>query len=179
MCATLGVDPLQSSSNFWTKMLGVGDFYYELAIQVVEVCLATSHRTGGFMQLNDLVRRVKASRNVARVKYGSSADEIEVEDVLKAIDKLSKLGGGIRAIPTGKTYIVQSVPSELSMDSTVVLLKAQENGGHIDVRMLEITLEWTSERASKILNQLIMEGIVWIDTQTPTGETWYWFPGLV
>jgi len=28
-------------------MLGVGDFYYELGIQIIEVCLATSHRNGG------------------------------------------------------------------------------------------------------------------------------------
>ena len=28
-------------------MLGVGDFYYELGVQIVEVCLATSHRNGG------------------------------------------------------------------------------------------------------------------------------------
>lgn len=28
-------------------MLGVGDFYYELGVQIIEVCLATSHRNGG------------------------------------------------------------------------------------------------------------------------------------
>ena len=30
MCAEMGVDPLQSSNSFWTKLLDVGDFYYEL-----------------------------------------------------------------------------------------------------------------------------------------------------
>lgn len=179
MCAALGVDPLQSSSNFWTKLLGVGDFYYELAVQVVEVCMATSHRTGGFMQLRDLLQRVKASRNVAKVKFNSTADEIEEEDVLKAIEKLSKLGGGIKAIPSAKTYIVQSVPSELSMDSTVVLLQAQERGGHVDLSSLITAHKWSNERATKVINQMIMEGVVWIDNQTPNGETFYWFPGLV
>jgi len=28
-------------------MLGVGDFYYELGVQIIEVCLSTSHRNGG------------------------------------------------------------------------------------------------------------------------------------
>lgn len=179
MCAALGVDPLQSSSNFWTKLLGVGDFYYELAVQVVEVCMATSHRTGGFMQLRDLLERVKASRNVAKVKFNSSADEIEQEDLLKAIEKLSKLGGGIKAIPSGKTFIIQSVPSELSMDSTVVLLQAQESGGHVDLTSLINTNRWSDERATKVVNQLVMEAVVWVDNQAPNGETWYWFPGLV
>jgi ESCRT-II complex subunit VPS22 len=179
MCAAVGVDPLQSSSNFWTKLLGVGDFYYELAIQIVEVCMSTSHRTGGFMQLTELVRRVKASRNVAKVRQGSSADEIGEDDVLKAIEKLSILGGGIRAIRSGKTFIIQSVASELSLDSTVVMLKAQENGGHVDQGLLMTSLNWSPERTSKVMNQMVMDGVVWIDRQSPTGETWYWFPGLI
>ena len=44
MCATIGVDPLASSKGFWSEMLGVGDFYYELGVQIVEVCMASSHR---------------------------------------------------------------------------------------------------------------------------------------
>lgn len=28
-------------------MLGVGDFYYELGVQIVEVCLALKHYNGG------------------------------------------------------------------------------------------------------------------------------------
>ena len=37
-----------ASKGFWSKMLGVGDFYYELGIQIIEVCLATSHHNGGW-----------------------------------------------------------------------------------------------------------------------------------
>ena len=44
MCASIGVDPLASSKGFWSEMLGVGDFYYELGVQIVEVCMASSHR---------------------------------------------------------------------------------------------------------------------------------------
>jgi ESCRT-II complex subunit VPS22 len=46
MCATIGVDPLASSKGFWSEMLGFGDFYYELAVQIIEVCMAATHRTG-------------------------------------------------------------------------------------------------------------------------------------
>jgi len=41
------VDFFLASKGFWSKMLGVGDFYYELGVQIVEVCMATSHRNGG------------------------------------------------------------------------------------------------------------------------------------
>ena len=32
MCQQIGVDPLSSNKGFWTEVLGVGDFYYELAV---------------------------------------------------------------------------------------------------------------------------------------------------
>ncbi len=45
MCASIGVDPLASGKGFWSNMLEIGDFYYELAVQIVEVfkikCLVT------------------------------------------------------------------------------------------------------------------------------------------
>ena len=34
MCASTGVDPLASNKGFWTELLGFGDFYYELAVQI-------------------------------------------------------------------------------------------------------------------------------------------------
>ncbi|XP_058676573.1 vacuolar-sorting protein SNF8 isoform X1 [Ammospiza caudacuta] len=46
MCAAIGVDPLASGKGFWAEVLGVGDFYYELGVQIIEVCLALRHRNG-------------------------------------------------------------------------------------------------------------------------------------
>ena len=34
MCAAVGVDPLASNKGFWVELLGFGDFYYELAVQI-------------------------------------------------------------------------------------------------------------------------------------------------
>lgn len=38
---------LIAGKGFWSEMLGVGDFYYELGVQIIEVCLALKHRNGG------------------------------------------------------------------------------------------------------------------------------------
>lgn len=46
MCANIGVDPLASSKGFWSEVLGVGDFYYELAVQIIEICNSMADRTG-------------------------------------------------------------------------------------------------------------------------------------
>ena len=59
------------------------------------------------------------------------------------------------------------------------MLKAQEKGGHVDQGALMNSLNWSLERTTKILNQMVMDGVVWIDKQSPTGETWFWFPGLI
>lgn len=66
MCASIGVDPLASSKGFWSELLGVGDFYYEIATQVIEVCLATSHRNGGLITLSELRSRLVKARGKAQ-----------------------------------------------------------------------------------------------------------------
>merc|ERR1711973_793515 len=66
MCSSIGVDPLASSKGFWSEMLGVGDFYYELGVQIIEVCMATSHKTGGLMELEELRKRLIKSRMGSR-----------------------------------------------------------------------------------------------------------------
>jgi len=38
---------LVASKGFWAELLGVGDFYYELGVQIVEICMATRPRNGG------------------------------------------------------------------------------------------------------------------------------------
>ncbi|KAK3106332.1 hypothetical protein FSP39_017805 [Pinctada imbricata] len=119
MCASIGVDPLASSKGFWAEMLGVGDFYYELGVQIIEVCLATSHRNGGLIGIEELRDKVMKSR-------GKKSQEVSLDDLLRAIKKLKVLGNGFTVIPVGKTYMVQSVPGELTMDHTNLLQQAQQ-----------------------------------------------------
>jgi ESCRT-II complex subunit VPS22 len=44
----------------------VGDFYYELAVQIVEVCLATNHINGGILTVDELRERLIRSRSRTR-----------------------------------------------------------------------------------------------------------------
>ena len=86
MCASIGVDPLASSKGFWSEMLGFGDFYYELSVQIVEVCMAASHRTGGLMEVGELRKRLIKSRSK------SKNQDISTDDIIRAIKKLKILG---------------------------------------------------------------------------------------
>ena len=172
MCASIGVDPLASSKGFWSEMLGFGDFYYELAVQIVEVCMAASHRTGGLMEIRDLRQRLIKSR-------GSKCDDISNDDILRAIKKLKILGNGFSLIPLDNDkYLVQSVPGELSMDQTVILQKAEANGGHVSITFLKKNLNWEHERSQRAIDRLLVDGLAWIDTQTSENEAWYWIPSI-
>lgn len=173
MCASIGVDPLASGKGFWS-VLGIGDFYYELAVQIVEVCLATNYKNGGLIGLDEL--RTKLIR--ARGK-GKQHQEISKDDLLCAARKLKILGSGFTVVPVGKgQYMVQSVPGELSMDHTAVLQQvANSNRASTSVRLLREELGWEEDRSQKALDHMIEQGLAWIDLQEPR-EKLYYFPSL-
>jgi len=77
MCNAIGVDPLASSNHkgtrggkgegsFWAQMLGgtVNDFYFELAVRVVEVCRETRDENGGMIAVSEVKSRVEKGRKV-------------------------------------------------------------------------------------------------------------------
>jgi len=173
MCASVGVDPLASSKGFWAEKLGVGDFYYELGVQIIEICMATNHRNGGIISLDDLLQRLIRSRNRSR------KEEITSDDILRAVGKLKSLGSGFAAISVGDgRYIIQSVPSELTMDHARILEAAQHNSGHVTVKFLMEKFSWDSARAERAIEHLMKEGIAWVDLATPDRTPEYYFPAL-
>lgn len=173
MCASIGVDPLASRKGFWS-LLGMGDFYYELSVQIVEVCLATNYKNGGLILLDELRTRLIKARG-----KGQQHQEITNEDLLAAAKKLNVLGNGFTIIPLGRgEYLVQSVPGEMTMDHSLLLQQvAEKKDAHISVTWLEDKLKWTTVRAQHALDFMVQEGYAWIDTQCPV-EYLYWFPSL-
>lgn len=55
MCASIGVDPLTTRKGVWADLLGVGDFYYELAVRIIKVCVETRPMNGGIISLRELL----------------------------------------------------------------------------------------------------------------------------
>ncbi|XP_049836312.1 vacuolar-sorting protein SNF8 [Schistocerca gregaria] len=173
MCASIGVDPLASGKGFWS-VLGIGDFYYELSVQIVEVCLATNYKNGGLISLDELRHRLIQARG-----KNKQHQDITVDDLLSAAKKLRIFGDGFSVVPIGKgQYLVQSVPGELSMDHTAVLQQAANSGkANVSVSDLQDQLRWERNRAQKALDYMVKEGLAWIDTQD-VNDVLYWFPSL-
>uniref|UniRef100_A0A0N5BV22 Vacuolar-sorting protein SNF8 n=1 Tax=Strongyloides papillosus TaxID=174720 RepID=A0A0N5BV22_STREA len=171
MCAHVGVDPLASSKGFWASKLGVGDFYYELAVQVIEVCLSTNHINGGLITLNDLRTRLLKSRSKTR------RENITNDDILRAVQKIKVLGSGFELLPLdGGRFLIQSIPGELSMDDSRVLQLAEETG-FVTVELIMDRLRWEETRTLQVIEHLIKEGLAWVDEQ-PSDTNQYWIPSL-
>lgn len=201
MTRSLGVDPLASSKGLWGEVLGVGDFFFELAVQIIDVCVATRALNGGLISLDDLQRRLTRIRGGAALAASAATttkrQAITASDVETALEKLAVLGGGYRIVDVGGARYVVSVPAELNADHTVVLrtvsraaagaggsgagASASASTGYTTLPALCTELGWDIGRAKKALDWLLGEGMAWLDTGHPgmreEGPRYY-FPAI-
>ena len=179
MCAPLGVDPLASKKSFWGQLLGMGDFYHELAVKVAEVCLAAKARNGGIMSLTEVQSILAKRKTKLGMVKSSSTQVVSRSDLQIAISKLSQLGGGFRTVTVGKksSVMVISVPMELDHDHMQIMTAASafsETGLTVDHVMH--TTQWSRERTQRALDLLLQQGMAWLDTYQ--GQDLYWFPSI-
>jgi len=197
MCAAIGVDPLASSSgsgnssgsgSIWAQLLGrsVNDFYFELAVRVVEVCGETRGENGGLIEVRKVRERIVKSRvegasditECATPKGGKGwlVDLENRDDILRAVGTLKPLGSAYSVIKVGSKPYIRSVPKELNTDQSAVL-EAVQVLGYVSVSMLMVNLRWARPRAQTALEDLEGEGMLWVDKQSDEWE--YWSPGFM
>ena len=181
MCNAIGVDPLAGSNvkgasnggkagSVWAKMLGssVNDFYFELAVRVVEVCRETRPENGGMIAVGEVRKRIVKGRGII-----GGGMEVTDDDIMRALDALQPLGGGFKVVPLGSQKYIRSVPKELNPDQAVVLEVIQVLG-HVTVSMLQANLGWDRARAIAVIDDLVADSLVWVDGQAE--ETEFWSP---
>lgn len=172
MCASIGVDPLAGprKGGWWAELLGMGDWQYELGVQIVDVCVSTRERNGGLIEMGELVRMVGKLRGV-------ESGVITEEDVVQSIKTLEPLGAGYEVIDVGGKKMVRSVVKELDEDQGVILAEAQAEGGRVVEDILVNRRGWTYERARTALeNMLLRDGLCWLDAQDERHGRAYWVP---
>ncbi|KAI8327888.1 EAP30/Vps36 family-domain-containing protein [Blakeslea trispora] len=172
MCANIGVDPLASNKGFWADLLGVGDFYYELGIQIIEACILSRANDGGLTELSEIMRRVQTMRGGS---YGKNKEpqQISEDDITRAIKTLTPLSGGYEVLQIGERKLVRSVPKELDKDQAALLLLAQKTG-YVDHEMIKSQLGWSNERIETATQHLLQDGIAWLDRFGDIDS--YWIP---
>lgn len=170
MCSSIGVDPLAGprKGGWWAEILGLGDWQYELGVQIVDVCVSTRASNGGMIEMSELLRMVQKLRGV-------SGGAVTEEDVIRSIKTLEPLGAGYQVIDLGGRTMVRSVVKELDEDQAVILTIAQKRNGHIVEDVLMREKGWTRSRATAALeNMLLRDGLCWVDDQDEQWGRAYW-----
>jgi len=111
-----------------------------------------------------------------RLHGDDDAVAISAEDVVKAVESLEPLGSTLEIVKVGSRQMIRSIPKELSNDQATVLEAAQVMG-FVTQSILELNFQWSSERASSVLEDLISEALVWMDDQAHERE--YWVSNMV
>ncbi|KAG8902002.1 hypothetical protein FRB99_004967 [Tulasnella sp. 403] len=177
MCASIGVDPLAGprKGGWWAELLGLGDWQYELGVQIVDICVNTRERNGGVIEMGELIRMLSKLRGVSEGGEGA----ITEDDVIRSIKTLAPLGAGYEIIElAGGQKLVRSVPRELDNDQATALALAQMLGGFVDISALVESQGWTRERSRAVLeNMHVRDGLCWVDEQDEGGTT-YWVPSV-
>jgi ESCRT-II complex subunit VPS22 len=176
MCSKLGVDPLASNKGFWSSLLGLGDFYYELGVQIADIAIKTRNKNGGLLSMEELLTHLKKIRN----KPHHNTTEICEGDIIQAVKKLTCLGNGFNVLKlqnTNKT-LIKTVPTELNRDHCILLELAVKVGGYFNNDMIEKELgtSWSNQRLDTATELMIKQGMIWIDYHN--NLTTYWFPSL-
>ncbi|KAI8996788.1 EAP30/Vps36 family-domain-containing protein [Pilobolus umbonatus] len=173
MCLNIGVDPLASNKGFWADLLGVGDFYYELGIQIIEACLMSRNNDGGLTELNELKKRVEAMRGNMKQTKETKHTTLSEDDIIRAIKSLKPLSGGYEVLNIGDRKLVRSLPKELDNDQSALLLLAQKTG-YVDADMIKTQLGWHTDRIIIATQHLLQDGLAWLDRHE--GKDTYWIP---
>ncbi|KAI9044283.1 ESCRT-II subunit protein SNF8 [Aspergillus affinis] len=184
MCNTIGVDPLAASNvkgkngrkglggetgSFWTQIMGgdMNDFYFEVAVRVVGLCRDTRSENGGLLGVEECRKRVGKGKAIG------SGLEVTDDDVLRAVKSLEPLGSGFSIFRVGSKQYIRSVPKELNTDQATVL-EAIQVLGYVSISMLRLNLNWEKARAQTVIDDLLADGLVWLDAQAEENE--YWSP---
>lgn len=108
----------------------MNDFYYELAIQITNICIALRPKNGGYLEEKECLRLLNKLR-------GAKAQKVELEDIEKAIQSLEKLSSDFKIVKTGGKRMIVSVSIDFNSDQITILNTAESNGGWITFSSLK------------------------------------------
>ncbi|RSH95310.1 hypothetical protein EHS25_000397 [Saitozyma podzolica] len=221
MCAAIGVDPLAGGGGrvgagglgegaagggggggWWTEMLGLGEWTYELAVQVVDVCVSTRERNGGVIEMGELIERVERLRSGGKDKVADKdstsrpsdsrdardtyTDRITPDDIHRALSLLRPLHAGYTILPnpsapssSSSSVFIRSIPRELDTDQSLLLVLAKDAGGLLREADVRTKTGWSDLRTRNAMEDCVMrEGVGWVD-ELPQGGREVWIMAAV
>lgn len=178
MCQLIGVDPLElliySSSK--DKKSRNEEFYIGISVRIVEVCQQTRDVNGGLISMKELLSRLKENVNLPTL--------ITESEVQQALSVLNTLGNGYEIMNiNGKKWLkfssATSGNKSISNDQKKVYEACGFMGGFVTHRLLIDNYGWDRARCKTVIDQMIMDGFLWVDSQGSPGEWQFWEPSWI
>lgn len=175
MCYLIGVDPLDLLLFLSSKLKKSENFTLGLTVRIVEICQETRDLNGGLISLKELRSRFQDSLSVPM--------DISEEDIIKGMTVLGALGKGFEVLVINKKKWIKFSGSSdnkgISNDHKRVYELSEFMGGYVTERLLRDNYGWDKVRLKSVLDDMILNGFLWIDNQGPTGEWQFWEPSWI
>lgn len=174
MCYLIGVDPLELLLFLSSKLKKKDNFYLGLAVRIVEICHETRDVNGGLMSLKELRSRLQDSLNVPT--------EISDDDIVNGMAVLETLGKGFEVLDINRKKWIKFTgagSNGISNDHRKVYELCEFMGGYVTLRLLRDNYGWDGVRLRSVLDDMILNGFLWIDTQGAGGEQQFWEPSWI
>ena len=166
MCNNIGIDPLKLYTDRDKHLFTVNDFLYELCIRIIQICRDTKDVNGGLITFNELLRTYFNNMNVTE------------KDLIEAINMLGTLDGGFTILTIKGEKILRSVPNELTTDQTKIL-EVCSVMGYASISLLRVNLHWSKVRCKSVLDEMVTNGLLWVDNQSEQNEILFWDPSWI
>lgn len=174
ICHLIGVDPLELLLISESRLKKKPNLYCGLAIRIVEICQETSDINGGLISMKELRSRLQQELNVPL--------QVSEGDIMKALSTLIDLGEGLELLTINKKrwirHFTAAGKNGISSDQQKVYALCEFMGGFVSYRLLRDNYGWDSVRLKTVIDEMIMEGFLWIDSQGEEGWT-FWEPSWI
>ncbi|CCE66210.1 hypothetical protein TPHA_0P00520 [Tetrapisispora phaffii CBS 4417] len=165
MCSSIGIDPL-SLFDKDRHIFNAEDFYYEICVKIIEICRQTRDMNGGITSLDELENGYFANLKLDRT------------DLEKSIEMLKSLDGGIETFQIKGRKFLRSIPNELTSDQTKIL-EVCSVLGYASISLLKANLDWKRVRSKAVLDEMVSNGLLWVDNQNNGKEVLFWDPSWI
>lgn len=180
ICIAFGIDPLVVASSIFddpnNKDAKFKDHerINQLCMKLIEICNSTKLINGGIISVNEILQLINSDTWVntdLHFKFTQS-------DIFDALDHLSVLGNELKLFKIGKKSYIKNTPQELNIDEKTILETA-ETLGFVSISILRDNFGWKKIRCQSAINDLVTNGILWIDSQGENGEIRYWITSWI
>lgn len=174
ICRSFGVDPLVASSSIHGSKMEEEEKYNQLALKIIEICKITKKLNGGIILVHDVMTLINTDTSF----MNDLKVTITEKDVMKTLDRLQSLGNELQLLVIGNKNYVKSIAEDLNPDQNVIL-STTDVIGYVTVKILRDNFQWTVIRCRSNLDDLVSNGMLWLDTQAEDGEKKYWIAASI